>query len=135
VAVPKVRVENRSTHAVFIEGDPNWDDQVLLVSGKALRGSHEVGKGSRATISQRGWGEEGDVNMMGVIFSDSPHSDGPGAGSYQLTIGQNPNLGVTDSFSWGEPRVAYTVNDQTPWSMTMTFADAAATQGEPANGS
>lgn len=104
----------------------HWDDQVLLVSGKRLRGKHKLAKGSRATITQphHGFSEEGDELMMGVVFSEDSTSDRYGTSSFVLTIGKKPDLGVTEAYTHGELPVRYTVSDQTPWSMTLEFRDA-----------
>ncbi len=63
--------------------------------------------------------------MMGVIFAEVPNYDS-GGGFFQLTIGQDPDLGVTDDFKYPELHVQYKVEDRRPWSMTMDFVD-----GEP----
>jgi hypothetical protein len=118
-----VLVKNRSSRPLFIERDPNWDDQVLLVSGRKLGARHEVAPGSRATISQNGWGDQGDEYMMGVIFSENTEA------AYQLSVGQAPELGITEDSSWGELHTRYELSNQQPWSMTMMFTDVSPNDG------
>jgi hypothetical protein len=117
--VPKIHIKNRTTRDLFIDSNDDWDDQVLLVSGKVLHGQHKVAKGSHATISQKGWTDAGDCRM-GVDVTEGRE------GGYQMTIGQTPDLGVIEMTRYGEVHVAYTISDQAPSEITMTFAD-----GEP----
>lgn len=117
---PTVTVLNNASRAIFIDHDPNWDDQVLKVDGRPIQQPYTLNPGVAAKVSVD-WSGAGEELMIGVIFSDkADESDG-----YQLSIGQAPSTGeldVTDGDGHG--RVKYTVKDQAPWSMTMDFVDA-----------
>jgi len=123
---PVVTVKNHSTRDIFVDGDPNWDDQVLTINGKPTKKIYTLTPGSEITVSVH-WDEAGAELMMGVIFADAANYDFGNVGFYQLSIGQETtsgNLGVTDENTNGQPLVRYTVSDQEPWSMTMAFVDA-----------
>jgi hypothetical protein len=123
---PVVTVKNHSTHDIFIDGDPNWDDQVLLIDGKPTKKIYTLTQGSDVEVSVH-WNQAGAELMMGVIFADAAQYDSGDVGFYQLSIGQETtsgNLGVTDGDAEGQPLVRFTVTDQEPWSMTMDFVDA-----------
>jgi len=125
---PVITVNNNSSHDVYVDGDPNWDDQVLHINGKRVHSVYTLAQGLSIEVSVN-WEGPGDELMLGVIFADAAQYDyGSNVGFYQLSFGQAPatgNLDVTDSYINGEPQVQYSVADQTPWSMTMTFVDAA----------
>ncbi|OHX10435.1 hypothetical protein [Chromobacterium sphagni] len=120
---PIVTVKNHSSRDIFIDGDPNWDDQVLLIDGQPQERIYLLASDQSVQISVD-WDGQGNELMMGVIFADGPDYDYGGDGFYQLSIGQEPrsgNLGVTDG--GGDAKVQYTVGQQTPWTMTMDFID------------
>jgi hypothetical protein len=120
---PVVTVKNNANRDIFVAGDPNWDDQQLIVNDRPLTDSYTLTKGATATVSVD-WEGAGEEGMIGVIFSDTKNYDAPGAGMYQLTVGQEPSsgkLGITDDFTSGEPDFHYTLGDQTPWTMKMDF--------------
>lgn len=113
-----VTVRNDTHHELFIDGDPNWDDQELTVNGTPQEQIYGLAAGSSAVV-----GITADYNEMGVIFATTRNYDYDGGGFYQLTIGPSAdgNLGVTDGGPNGSPTVQYTLADQAPLSMTMTF--------------
>ncbi len=122
---PIVTAANHSTHEVFIAGDPNWDDQQLLINGQVATDVYTLATGQTATVSVA-WDGAGDSSMMGVIFSQVKDYDG-GRKFYQQEVGQVPetgNLGVTEESIFGPPAFRYALSNQTPWSMTMNFTDA-----------
>ncbi len=123
---PVVTVSNQSTHNIYIDGDPNWDDQILKIDGKRSHGVYTLVPGAAVTVSVN-WNGPGDDMMMGVIFADAANYDAGGIGFYQLAFGQDPesgNLGVTDCYVNATPQVAYSLQDQTPWTLTMPFVDS-----------
>jgi hypothetical protein len=63
--------------------------------------------------------------MMGVIFAEKKIYDS-GVGFYQMTIGQDETgrLNVTEPNPMNQLHVKYSVEAQTPWTMTLTFHDA-----------
>jgi hypothetical protein len=119
---PVVTVKNNASRDISVEGDPNWDDQQLLINDQVITRAYTLTKGATITVSVN-WEDPGDELMIGVIFSAIG-----GDGSYQLSVGQEPetgNLGVTDGDPGdGELDIKYTLSDQTPWSMKMDFTDA-----------
>ncbi len=122
---PLVRVRNQSSIALFIEGDPNWDDQELLVNGAPIGESFVLAQNAEATVSVQ-WEARPDEYMMGVIFADGPNFDGDDA-FYQLTIGQREEDGALDVIDGDEPetggahKTRYLVSERKALSMTMTF--------------
>lgn len=121
---PVVTVKNNASIDVYVDGDPNWDDQKLLINGRPARGIYQLAKGGTVKVSVN-WDHPPDDRMMGVIFADKRDYD-RGGGFYQQEIGQNPKtgkLGVTDDSESGKPKIRYTLSDQAPLSMTMTFTD------------
>ncbi|RDU95705.1 hypothetical protein DWV00_27745 [Trinickia dinghuensis] len=117
-----------------IARDPNWDDQVLLVGGRAAEKARCLRPGASTSFGIRlGADTEPDENLMGVIFGDGKvfgfgmKFDYENAGAYQSTLGHHPDTGllaVTDETKLGTPSFKYSVTDQTQWSMKMTFEDA-----------
>jgi len=125
---PVVTVNNQSTHAIYVDGDPNWDDQILKIDGKRSHGVYTLASGATITVSVA-WEGPGDDMMMGVIMADAANYDAGGVGFYQITFGQDPesgNLGVTDCYVNAQPQVSYVLQNQAPWSVTMTFTDSTA---------
>ena len=124
---PVVTVTNNASRDIFVDSDPNWDDQELMINGQAFTEIYTLAEGATITVSVN-WESAGDSRMIGVIFANEKNYDyDKGAGFYQLTVGQDPNtgnLGITDNYTFGQPDVYYTLSDQAPWSMTMGFKDA-----------
>jgi len=121
---PIVTVKNHSSHNVYIEGDPNWDDQKLLLNDKPMHGGHTLAPNHSVQLSVMGAGA-GNADMMGVIFADGRDYDSGGAGFYQMTIGQLKESGLLDVTDGdGQAKVSYTVSDQTAWSMTLDFTNS-----------
>lgn len=112
-----VTVNNNASSDLFIDGDPNWDDQVLTINGEPRQEVYRLPAGSSAVV-----GITADYNEMGVIFGGG--NDG---WSYALSIGPDDagNQSVTDSFVFGTPPMSYTLQDQSPLSMTMVFGNVA----------
>ena len=120
---PVVTVKNHSSRDVFIEGDPNWDDQTLLIDGQAESGAYPLGPDQSVQLSVD-WSGPGNAYMLGVIFADGPDYDYGGDGFYQLALGQDEGsglLGVTEGD--GQAKISYSVSQQTAWTVTMDFAD------------
>lgn len=116
-----VTVRNNASRTVYIDRDPNWDDQVLTIDGKRQMEIYPLNPGASAVV-----GVDWDATEMGVIFATEANYDYDGSGFYQLTIGQDDSgtLGITDGGPNGTPTVRYTLQDQQSLSMTMVFADA-----------
>ena len=125
---PVVRVINHASHRVCIAGDPNWDDQALLIDGRAAKRLRCVEPDARAEVSIRLGGDTSpDEQLMGVIFADGKDFNYGPAGAYQTTIGHHPDtdlLNVTHEYTIRTPVVQYAVGSQTQWSMEMTFVDS-----------
>ena len=118
-----VKVNNQASVFVFITGDPNWDDQQLMVNGEVIHSPYTLAPGQNATVSVT-WDAPGADEMMGVIFSITRDAN---YDFYQLAIGQDQesgNLAVTNEFSSGQPPFRFTVSDQAPWSMSTAFENA-----------
>ena len=121
---PIVTVSNSSSHKVYIEGDPNWDDQKLLLNDKPMHGVHTLAPNHSVQLSVRD-ASAGNAGMMGVIFADGRGYNSGGAGFYQLTIGQSEDGGLLDVTDGdGRAKVRYMVSQQTEWSMTMDFTNS-----------
>lgn len=116
-----VTVKNDASLDLYISGDPNWDDQVLTIDGEPQEQVCILHPGSSVVV-----GLTVDYNEMGVIFASGDNYDyDPGIWLYQLTIGPGAggNLTVTDGEPMKDPTAHYTLADQEPLSMTMTFVD------------
>ncbi len=114
-----VTMKNESSHEIKISGDPNWDDQVIIIDGKPHKQTYRLAKGASAVVGVA------DYNEMG-LWVTSRELNGEGEGSYSMEIGPNDagNEDVTDGTVFGTPAVKYTLHDQKPLSMTMVFVDA-----------
>ncbi|PMS27013.1 hypothetical protein C0Z19_04365 [Trinickia soli] len=125
---PVVHVSNLSSQAVCISHDPNWDDQELLVDGERSTYTTCIASGVDADVSVDAEGDDSpDEHLMGVIFSDGKDFEYGNAGGYQATIGHHADSGllaVTDQYTMRSPSIQYSVDNQTQWSMDMTFVDA-----------
>jgi hypothetical protein len=114
-----VTVTNRAGVDVFVSGDPNWDDQQLMVDGQVISSPYTLSTGGTITVSVN-WEGSAEEEMMGVIFAQTKS----GNDAYQLAVGQDPNTGnlaITSENSYGSLAIRYSVSNQAPWSMTMTF--------------
>jgi hypothetical protein len=124
---PVVTAKNNTSRDIYVAGDPNWDDQQLIVNGNVITETYTLTKGGTITVSVD-WEGPGEELMMGVIFSEAPNYDDAGVGFYQLSVGQDPktgNLAVTEGGpNGGALHIKYTLSDQTPWTMKMDFTDA-----------
>jgi hypothetical protein len=115
-----VTVKNESSRDLFVEGDPNWDDQQLLIDNNPTHSIYTLSEGASIVVSVVG----GDD--MGIVFAESKDYESSDGGFYQLEIGHVPgtdNLAVTGIFPYGQLNVLYTISDQQPSSMTMHFLD------------
>ncbi|PMS19072.1 hypothetical protein C0Z18_14695 [Trinickia dabaoshanensis] len=124
---PVVRVTNHGSIPVCIAHDPNWDDQVLFINGRAAQQTRCLTTGTNAHLGIRLDGDQApEENLMGVIFADAKDFDGGKAGFYQSTIGHDRETGllsVTDEFKFGTPSLKYSITDQTNASLDLTFVD------------
>jgi len=123
---PVVTINNRASRNIFVDSDPNWDDQILLIDGKRIDGVYTLPQGATIRISIPWEGAASEL-MMGVIFANAAQYDYGDVGFYQLSIGQEPqsgHLGITDQYESGSSQLRYTIEHQTPWSMTVNFIDA-----------
>lgn len=115
-----VNVVNQASIDVFVSGDPNWDDQQLMVDGQTIDSPYTISPGGAAAVSVN-WSAPPAEEMMGVIFSETRSAN---TDFYQLAVGADPgtgNLAVTSDNSSGELTFRFTARDQTPWSMGMIF--------------
>ena len=116
-------IQNSSTVGLNLSGDPNWDDQVLLVNGKRLQSEAFLIAPGLSAIACVVWGDALPTDsMMGILVEDGA------GGSFQLTIGQDPGIqkmAVTDPdpYIYGSPKVNYVTTVQTEWSVTLVFRD------------
>ncbi|MEA2164783.1 MAG: hypothetical protein QOK37_2910 [Thermoanaerobaculia bacterium] len=115
-----VTVTNRAGVDVFVSGDPNWDDQQLMVDGQVISSPYALSTGGTITVSVN-WDAPAAEEMMGVIFAQTKVGNDD---FYQLAVGQDPNTGnlaITSEYSFGTLAFRYSLSNQAPWSMTMTF--------------
>src|SRR4029077_610264 len=114
---PVVTVKNNARIDIFVDGDPNWDDQELIIDGKVSTEIYTLTKGATITVSVN-WESPGAEQMIGVIFAQTKNYDNGGA-FYQLAVGQDQagNLAITDENTHGKLDIRYTLGDQAPWSM------------------
>jgi hypothetical protein len=112
-------VKNDSSHELFINRDPNWDDEVLTIDGTPQDQPFTLAVGSSAAVTAGG-------DEMGVIVSTLPNYEFHGVTAYQLGIGPDSDSGnasITIENSWGAPVVKYAFVDQKPLSATLDFTD------------
>ena len=48
-------VKNHSSQKIYIEGDPNWDDQILLLNNKRVHRLRTLGPKQSVQL-ERAWG-------------------------------------------------------------------------------
>jgi len=115
-----VTVKNDASEIVYIDRDPNWDDEILTIDGKPTMQIYPLNPGAKVVVGTKDGGDE-----MGVIFATSPDYDDGKSGFYQLAIGQDDSgtMGVKDGDPFGHPTVNYSLHDRKPMSMTMLFVD------------
>ena len=117
-----VTVTNRAGIDIFVSGDPNWDDQELMVDGQVISSPYALPTGGTIGVSVN-WEGPAAEEMMGVIFAQTKSGNDQ---FYQLAVGQDPNTGdlaITREDSFGTLAFRYSLSNQAPWSMTMTFED------------
>ena len=122
-----VRIGNGSSRDIFIQGDPNWDDQILILNGRPKAKPFRLPPGHSAELfvpaEDNG---EIDAYALGVIVADGRDVDYGSAGAYQTTIGRQQEtgwLGVTDESVLNAPSVRYSTASEGPLSMKMEFVD------------
>jgi len=120
---PVMVVKSKTAKKVYVSGDPNWDDQVLILNGSTDESYALVQEGHPVTASVD-WGTNPpDALMMGVLISEQKHGD---QSAYQLTIGVNPDTGkmdVTEPYSYGDPGFKYSITDRTETTVTLLLTD------------
>lgn len=123
-----VQLSNHTSRDIFIRGDPNWDDQILMLDGRPKTGLHRLAPGRSAELAVPAEGNgEIDEYALGVILADGRDFDYGSAGAYQMTIGRQPEtglLGVTDESVINEPAVRYSATSDGARAMRMEFVDA-----------
>lgn len=123
-----VQVSNHASRDIFIRGDPNWDDQILMLDGRPKTTLHRLAPGHSAELAVPSE-DNGTIDeyALGVIVADGRDFDYGSAGAYQTTIGRQPEtgwLGVTDESVINEPAVRYSATSEGPRTMKMEFVDA-----------
>ena len=123
-----VEVSNQSSRDIFISGDPNWDDQTLIINGHAANKLHRLAPGHSAQLAVPAESNGAfDEYALGLIVADGPDFDYGSAGAYQSTIGRQPEtgrLGVTDETVLKAPAIRYAATNEGPGSMKLEFVDA-----------
>jgi hypothetical protein len=122
-----VRIGNESSRDIFISGDPNWDDQILILNGRPKAQPFRLPPGHSAElfVPAEDNGEIG-AHALGVIVADGRDVDYGSAGGYQTTIGRQQEtgwLGITDESVLNAPAVRYSTTREGPLSMKMDFVD------------
>ena len=123
MANPVLVVKSDTEIPLYVSGDPNWDDQVLILNGSTDQGYAEASEGSPVTASVE-WNFPPDSLMMGVYVSQGELNS---QDFYSLSIGVDPDsglMGVTDSVLFGSPTVTYAITGQTEDTVTLTFTDS-----------
>ena len=123
-----VHISNQSSRDIFVRGDPNWDDQILVFNGRPENTLHRLAPGHAAQLAVP-VEDNGAIDeyALGLIVADGRDFDYGPAGAYQTTIGRHPEtgrLGVTDESVLKTPAVRYTAMCEGPRSMTLEFVDA-----------
>lgn len=116
-----VTVRNQTAEPLFIDHDPNWDDQQLTVGGVPQTSAYELAPDATAVVGTT----NPEETEMGVIFAVSTRYDFDGTGFYQLSLGPVDDglLGVEDGDDpVGQPPFTYALTDRAEMSMTMTFS-------------
>lgn len=119
---PILVVQSKTAKNVYVSGDPNWDDQVLILNGSTDEGYALATEGSPVTASVD-WSYPPDRLMMGVLISEQKYGD---QSAYQLTIGVNPDTGkmdVTEPDSYGDPGIQYSITERTEDTVTLLFTE------------
>ena len=123
-----VHVSNQSSRDIFICGDPNWDDQILILNGRPKARPYRLppGRSAELFVPAEDNGEI-DSHALGVIVADGKDFDYGSSGAYQATIGRQQEtgwLGVTDESVLNAPAVRYSTTSEGSLSMKMEFVDA-----------
>ncbi len=116
-----VTVQNNSDQKLYVSGDPNWDDQQLVVNGEVLNSSVALEQNEVVVISMDWDSNERSDFMLGLLVSETKFAEN---NSWQMTLGENAKttlLDVTDSNELGSPKEIYQVSDETEWSLTLSL--------------
>lgn len=114
---------NATSSDLYIDGDPNWDDQQLKIDGRIIRSPYISSSGQSVGCSID-WPEDiGDGYMMGIIFSGNNLEN---QNSFQMTIGQNSQglMTITENYPIEPLSIKYSVVAQTEWILVLKFEDA-----------
>ena len=125
---PVVELKNSSGKKLYLSGDSNWDDQVLLFDGKKAK-SRVLEPRSSAKVAVKisvAWGgNPGSESMMGIVVATDKLGANDGN---SFTVGVNAksqklDLTEPENSEFGNPGVAYSVTKQTADSLTLEFSD------------
>lgn len=115
-----VTLKNDSNQLLYVSGDPNWDDQALLVDGQLLLGDALLEPNATLVITMN-WDFAPDEYMLGMIVSQTKFAAN---NSWQMTIGENAQtqlLDITEAYELGHPTQTYRVSNATPWALTLIW--------------
>ncbi len=117
---------NATSGDLMIDGDPNWDDQQLLIDGVLINSPYTSSSGESVGASVEGWGEnDGNEYMMGIWYV-GPNNNHENQNNFQMTIGQNSDglMDITEVYPLNPMTIKYTVVARSKWALVLKFEDA-----------
>ncbi len=115
---------NETSGDLIIDGDPNWDDQQLLIDGVDVYSPYNSISGQSVAASVQAFddNDDGSELMMGIFYV-GPDNDGENRNNFMMTIGQNSEglMSITEVNPLEPMTIKYTVITQTKWTLVLKF--------------
>lgn len=122
MTIVSTTLKNNSNQTFYVSGDPNWDDQQLIINGEVAYSSVLIGQ-NESVLVEVDWGSNApDELMVGLYLSGDKYANKDVLG---ITIGENPKtqlLDVTECNELGLPHITYQVSEATMWSLTLSLS-------------
>ena len=100
----KFFILNNSGDNISISGDPNWDDQILIIDGKRINKQYSISKGNQITVEVK------EANECGIIMARDKKID---TDAYQIEV-QEINSKISSEepeYHYGSPNFSLQYSD------------------------
>jgi len=117
---------NATSGDLLIDGDPNWDDQVLRVDGKIIESAYTSPAGEAVAADVRGWPEDSQDPLMMGIWYVGPDNNHENRNNFMMSIGRSKEglMDITEVYALDPMTIKYSVVVQTKWVLVLKFVDA-----------
>lgn len=121
MAIVSMTLKNNSNQTLYVLGDPNWDDQQLIIDGEAVYGSVSIAQSETILVEVKWPLDTPQELMMGIYISEDKYADN---NFLIITLGENSEtklLDVTECDKVGSPKEIYQVSEASVWRLTLSL--------------